>query len=205
MNFLAHAYLSFRQEPILIGQMISDFVKGKKQYDFPLPIQHGIKLHRAIDDFTDTHASTHEAKQYFRADYRLYAGAFMDVAYDHFLANDSNIFPTEETLMHTALHTYKTLQENHVFLPDNFLRVLPYMQQQNWLFNYRSMDGIEKGFAGLVRRSNYLTDAKPAIFILENNYVALQNCYKIFFPELKKMVENWNHALKLKIITDEFK
>ncbi|MFY7899136.1 MAG: ACP phosphodiesterase, partial [Chitinophagaceae bacterium] len=32
MNFLAHAYLSFQQPSLLIGNMISDFVKGKKQY-----------------------------------------------------------------------------------------------------------------------------------------------------------------------------
>ena len=30
MNYLAHAYLSFGNEPVLIGNMISDFVKGNK-------------------------------------------------------------------------------------------------------------------------------------------------------------------------------
>jgi acyl carrier protein phosphodiesterase len=190
MNFLAHAYLSFRQPNILVGQMISDFVKGKKQYDYPDAIQKGIKLHRAIDDFTDTHAATHEAKQYFKADYRLYAGAFVDVAYDHFLANDTSIFPTPKTLMETALQTYSMLQENYEILPENFQRMLPYMQQQNWLYNYRTIDGMSKSFAGLVRRSKYLTDSNTAVNILEENFKALQNCYQKFFPELMEMVKN---------------
>ena len=30
MNFLAHAYLSFSQPEILVGNMISDFVKASK-------------------------------------------------------------------------------------------------------------------------------------------------------------------------------
>lgn len=30
MNYLAHAYLSFDEPEILVGNMISDFVKGKK-------------------------------------------------------------------------------------------------------------------------------------------------------------------------------
>jgi len=30
MNYLAHAYLSFDHEEILVGNLISDFVKGKK-------------------------------------------------------------------------------------------------------------------------------------------------------------------------------
>jgi len=29
MNFLAHAYLSFYNPPVLVGNMIADFVKGK--------------------------------------------------------------------------------------------------------------------------------------------------------------------------------
>ncbi len=193
MNFLAHAYLSFRQPNILVGQMISDFVKGKKQFDYPEAIQVGIKLHRAIDDFTDSHAATHEAKQYFRADYRLYAGALVDVAYDHFLANDISIFPSAETLMESALHTYATLQSNYTILPENFQRMLPYMQQQNWLYHYRTIDGMSKSFAGLVRRSKYLTDSNTAVAILEHNFEALQKCYQTFFPELLDMVKKNLH------------
>src|SRR4029077_7560850 len=76
MNYLAHAYLSFNQSEILVGNMISDFVKGKRKFDYPSGIQKGIDLHRAIDQFTDQHSATKEAKEFFRPDYRLYAGAF---------------------------------------------------------------------------------------------------------------------------------
>ena len=33
MNYLAHAYLSFNKPDILAGNIISDFVKGKKKFD----------------------------------------------------------------------------------------------------------------------------------------------------------------------------
>ena len=72
--------------------MISDFVKGRKKYDYPQEIQHGILLHREIDNFTDTHPATKTAKEIFRPAYRLYAGSFIDVVYDHFLALDENEF-----------------------------------------------------------------------------------------------------------------
>ena len=84
MNYLAHAYLSFNDPEILVGNMISDFVKGKKKFDYPIRIQSGITLHRMIDTFTDEHPATKEAKEFFRAYYRLYSGAFIDVVYDHF-------------------------------------------------------------------------------------------------------------------------
>ena len=53
MNYLAHAYLSFGDPDILAGNMISDFVKGKKKYEYPDRIQMGITLHRKIDEYTD--------------------------------------------------------------------------------------------------------------------------------------------------------
>ena len=96
MNYLAHAYLSFGNSNILVGNMISDYVKGKTQFDYPPEIQAGIKLHRAIDDFTDTHEATKNVKEIFKKDYRLYAGAFADVVYDYFLANDKNEFADEK-------------------------------------------------------------------------------------------------------------
>ena len=66
MNYLAHAYLSFGHKEVLTGNMISDFVKGKARFQYPEGIQKGIMLHRAIDDFTDTHPATAIAKEIFR-------------------------------------------------------------------------------------------------------------------------------------------
>ncbi len=71
MNFLAHAYLSFGDETILTGNLISDFVKGRAQYHYPPKIQKGIRLHRAIDTFTDAHPATKEAMNFFKTPYRL--------------------------------------------------------------------------------------------------------------------------------------
>ena len=105
MNYLAHAYFSFNHPEILAGNMISDFVKGKKKYDFPPGIQKGIALHREIDAFTDIHEATKMAKEIFRPHYRLYSGAFIDVVYDYFLANDKTVF-TDSSLLNFSLTTY---------------------------------------------------------------------------------------------------
>ncbi len=65
MNYLAHAYLSFNQPEIFLGNMISDFVKGKTKFGYPPGIQNGIALHRAIDEFTDAHPATKKAAAFF--------------------------------------------------------------------------------------------------------------------------------------------
>ena len=184
MNFLAHARLSFDDPAILTGNLISDFVKGKKQYDYPRAIRDGISLHRAIDGFTDTHDSTARAKSFFRPAYRLYSGALADVVYDHFLACDPNEFP-DDSLAGFAARTYSQLAANEEFFPEKFGRIFPHMRTQNWLLNYRSKEGIFSSFAGLSRRAAAMPGPEAAFAIFETHYRELQECYTRFFPALK--------------------
>ena len=185
MNLLAHAYLSFDDPDILAGNMINDYVKGKKKFDYPTGIQAGMTLHRAIDHFTDNHPATQAAKQFFRPQYRLYSGAFVDVLYDHFLANDKEQFANETVLENFCTQTYLQLQNNLHLLPAKFQQLFPYMQSQNWLFNYRLNLGIKKGFGGLVKRAAYLSESAIAYSIFEEEYQQFQLCYNNFFPDLK--------------------
>lgn len=190
MNYLAHAYLSFQLPEILVGNMISDYIKGKKQFEYPLPIQKGIKLHRAIDQFTDTHEATQQLKLFFRPQYRLYAGAFADVVYDHFLANDNAAFSSETELKEFTNTTYGILEANTSFFPAPFQKMFPYMKEYDWLYNYRYKWAIEKSFNGLVRRAAYLTESKIAFEVFNEHYEAMQVCYTNFFPSLKKYTEH---------------
>lgn len=185
MNYLAHAYLSFRQPGILVGNMVSDFIKGKKKFDYPAEVQKGIQLHRAIDTFTDDHAVTKEAKQIFRPFVGLYAGAFIDVVYDHFLAKDENEFPAN-SLAVFAEETYTTLNNYTDLLPERFRLMLPYMTRQNWLLNYATTSGAEKSFAGVARRAAYLTSSEAVFEAFQLNYNSLQQYYNAFFPGVKE-------------------
>jgi acyl carrier protein phosphodiesterase len=207
VNYLAHAYLSFGIPEIAVGNLISDFVKGKKKFDYPGRIQAGISLHRSIDTFTDTHPITRIAKSYFRADYGLYAGPLTDVAYDHFLANDPVAFspagmgtvrgqanPGEGVelgaeagagLAAFAQKTYDQLAAWESVFPERFARLFPYMRSQNWLYHYRWKEGIFNSFAGLSRRAAYMPGPEQACRLFETHYRELEACYNEFFPLLK--------------------
>lgn len=191
MNLLAHAWLSFNQPEILVGNMISDYVKGKSKDAYPAEIQRGIMLHRAIDTFTDQHPVTIQAKQFFKPQYRLYAGAFIDVVYDHFLANDPYEFKDAAALEMFAQSAYSMLQQQQNWLQPKFFQMLPSMISQNWLYHYRFKEGIEKGFGGLVRRAAYLHESTIAYAIFQQEYDHLQSYYNQFFPELKQYAQEW--------------
>jgi acyl carrier protein phosphodiesterase len=184
VNFLAHAYLSFNYPEILAGNLISDFVKGKKKFDYSPGIQKGIQLHRMIDEYTDKHPVTGWAKQFFKTPYGLYAGAFIDIVYDHFLASDIHVFTDPHQLSTFAENTYRQVLMMEDQLPQRFRRVFYYMRTQDWLSHYRLREGIRNSFAGLVSRAAYLEDYTSAYIAFDKHYEDLKKAYEAFFPEL---------------------
>ncbi len=185
MNYLAHAYLSFNDPQILAGNLISDFVKGKKQFDYSSKILNGIKLHRAIDNFTDSHPAIKEMKKPFVKHYRLYAGAFADIVCDYFLANDRKEFHSEEDLTTFCNHTYHQLDLQFDSLPLNFQQIFVYMKEYNWLNNYQFDWAIQRSFTGMGKRAKYMGETDTAFSIFENNKEIMNSCYNEFFPLLK--------------------
>lgn len=184
MNYLGHAVFSFGHTDVLVGNAIADFVKGKSLYTYPDGIQAGIQLHRAIDSYTDAHPAVKEAALLFKKDYRLYSAVFTDVLWDYFLANDENFF-TEESLLQFSLNVYHILQQQQQYLPPKFAAIFPYMQQHNWLYNYRTHSGMAKSFGGLVHRSAYMYDAAPAFQTFVQHEVYLAQLYRQFIPDVK--------------------
>ena len=189
MNFLAHSYLSFSEEQ-LVGNMIADFVKNRDVARLPESIQKGIKLHRAIDTFTDAHPLIHEAKAPFRPLVRLYSGAFVDVAFDYFLANDTTENSQCEWQEHSQ-RVYAVLRRYEEFLPEVFKKVLDKMQQDDWLYNYRNEWGIEYSFRNVVNKAQFLDKTINVFLAFLANKDFLREKYEIFFPEIKSFAQDF--------------
>jgi acyl carrier protein phosphodiesterase len=187
MNYLGHAFLSFGDRDILTGNMIGDHVKGKIVLDtFPEGIKKGIMLHRKIDGMADAHPATLRAKLLFRADYGLYAGAIMDTLYDHYLANDPKYFANEQALLDFSRQVYSELGENEQYMPEKFRTYFPYMKEHNWLYNYRTLKGMEKSLGGVQRRALHMPPADKAYEIFVGHYYHLNQCYYEFIDDVIK-------------------
>lgn len=189
MNFLAHAYLSFNNPDVLTGNMISDFVKGSHINDYSGEVLAGIHLHRSIDEFTDTHPVTKLAKAFFKDDYRLYASPIVDVIYDYFVANDRENFANTSELLHFSKSVYDDLNVNWHLLPERFRKIFPYMQSENWLYNYRTEEGIRNSLIGLHRRAKYMPPSDRAFEIFLKHTTEIAEIYHTYFTLLKKHAE----------------
>ncbi|MFV0419496.1 MAG: ACP phosphodiesterase [Dysgonomonas sp.] len=189
MNFLAHAYLSFGNPDILVGNMIADFVKGKQIELYPESIQQGILLHREIDAFTDSHPVTLKATEAFRASTGKYAGAFLDVAYDYFVAHDKENIPTNGWMAFAEM-SYKQIEQRLDYLPDKFRSMFMYMLSENWLYNYRHEWMIQRSMERLLNRASFLSDDTPVFAAFKHNQEEIGASYRVFFPELKAFVQD---------------
>lgn len=183
MNFLAHALMSFHDPDLLAGNMMADFIRGKQMQVFSPAVQQGIRLHRAIDEYTDHHPETRRASSYLRAACGRYAGVFMDVVYDHFLARDPRYF-TPRKLADFSQEIYHSLAGYEPVFPERFRRVFHYMRSQDWLTGYRDTDHIASAFAGIYRRATYLEPSDGALLALEEHYEALDRSAAAFLPEV---------------------
>ena len=190
MNFLAHIYLSFDHEDLMIGNFIGDFVKGNQFEEYEFEMMKGIMLHRAIDEYTDIHAIVQESKQRLRAKYRHYSGVIVDVYYDHFLAAnwaDYHSTPLEKFTM----QTYKTIMNHLSQLPHGAQYMLPYMINNNWLLNYGKLEGINRALTGMSRRTKFHSKMEEAIGDLREHYNEFESEFRAFFDELILFSKDW--------------
>lgn len=190
MNFLSHLYLSGNSDPILIGNFIGDFVKGKQMEAYPAIIAKGIKLHREIDFFTDNHEVVSKSKDKFRKKNGHYSGVVVDVFYDHFLAANWKSY-SSLPLEQFAQNTYATLKKNQALLPEKARFMLPYMIRDNWLVSYSYIEGVDRACKGIARRTKFKSNMESAVVLLKQHYLELNEEFDLFFPALINHCKNY--------------
>ena len=194
MNFLAHIYLSGTDKELIIGNFIADSLKGKSYLKYPVGIQRGVVLHRAIDFYTDTHPTVRKSISRLYGTYGHYSGIIVDIIYDHFLASHW------EKFSHVALDVfvsgfYELLQSHYPVLPKPVQQFLPYMIKDNWLLSYATLEGIGRILYQMNERTKRRSKMNFAIVELEEHYEDFETEFLSFFEELQIFVQAKTESL----------
>lgn len=193
MNYLAHLYLSGNNEKIIVGNFIGDFVKGRQWEKYNPEIARGILLHRQIDTFTDKHHKINESKQYFKPGFGRYSGIIIDFLFDHYLAKNWGDY-SDISLRQFSEKAHSVLVKNFLRLPGQVQQFLPFLIKNRRLESYAKIDGILES-VGIMSKYSTLP-SRPEILkeIWMNNYLALEENFTAFIPELigfsKEFLEN---------------
>lgn len=188
MNYLAHAFLSDKNEESIIGNLLGDFVKGKPDIYYKGEILKWIKIHRKIDSFTDKHLIFRSSKRLISHKRRRFSGIIIDICFDHFLAKNWLEFSNEELPVFVS-RVYSILDHNKAILPDRLKNILPRLISEDWIHSYQSLDGVGITLNRISKRfkkDNSLTDSVDEIV---ENYSELESNFFSFFPELISFVK----------------
>lgn len=187
LNFLAHQYLSFDSKPVMVGNFIADTVKGAVPEAYPKGIKLGINVHRAIDEYTDSHPIVLETRKLLYPNFGKYAAVVQDVYYDHFLAIHWDDY-RDDLLRDFVQQVYTTLNANKEIMNSKALRILHYMELHDWLTNYSNTQGIDRALKGLSHRASFPSNMENGIPPLLDNFEAIDQHFTSFFPELEKEI-----------------
>ena len=188
MNFLAHAYLSFGQEEILVGNFIADFVRGKELENYPKKVQLGIRLHRAIDTYTDSHPLVKQVQSFLIPRFGHYSRVISDVFFDYFLAKNWKNY-SDTPLEQFSLDSYRTLSTSPIEFPEAFRRMFHWMQAQNWLYAYREEAGIQAALDGLSRRARFDSKMNESTQVLWEKEEEIEALFFVFFQDLETFAQ----------------
>jgi acyl carrier protein phosphodiesterase len=187
MNFLAHIFLSGDNDLIKIGNFMADGIHGKPD-QFPTDVQKGIKLHRAIDSYTDSHPIFRQGTKRLHSRYHHYAGVIMDIYYDHFLAKNWANYH-KQPLEDYTLAFYKSLEDNYDILTEKTKGLMPYMIQYNWLASYATTEGIGRILTQMDNRTKNKSGMRTSIDELLRFYDEYDAEFTAFFEEMRAYVK----------------
>jgi len=187
MNYLAHALLSGSDPELLLGNSLGDFFKGNVDKingpEMTEKFRTGIRLHRAIDTFTDQHPVVRRSKRLLSAEYGIRSGVIVDLFYDHCLTQQWNQFSTVSLQAFTTQY-YSFLSENFYRIPLPAQPMFVAMIRHDWLNGYSGVEAIERALGGLAYRVPAVAGIQTAGKYLRQNRQEFMNDFFEFFPEL---------------------
>jgi acyl carrier protein phosphodiesterase len=169
MNYLGHLILSGSDEKILLGNFLGDHVSNKMLYLYDASILKGIKLHREIDLFTDSHPISRDLRAMLFDQYRHRSRVILDLFYDHFLA--ANFLDYQSvSLPDYVIKVSDILQKQLHLMPKSAKHYFMAMRKYGWLEGYASIDVIRLVLNQMSKRKD-MDPMGPSVKVLEKHYL----------------------------------
>jgi len=184
VNFLAHFQLAWPDEGLIAGGLEGDFYKGLLRGELPSDLERGIKLHRAIDAYTDGHPLIAQLRRELPPGLRRYAGILIDLCFDHYLSLHWSRFSTVR-LADFSTEVYRILDKHEGGLTAGARTMAARLIEHDVLNLYLEWDTVPAAAARIgerFRRHNPFLDLSrelsPAKELLEHTFLD-------FYPQLQ--------------------
>lgn len=189
MNYLAHCYLSCSDEDLLLGNIMTDFLRKSEEPNYQGRVLDGIHLHREIDQFTDNHPASLDLRNILRPRHDKYASVVVDLIWDRLLCLNWKHF-SGQSIRDFVDPLYGVLRRRKEELPKKFNARLDKMIESDFLLAYATEENMLKSLTWMDKRVNFPSNFKSAILDLQENEEHIQKLFMQFFPELITKVDS---------------
>ncbi|PNH93353.1 acyl carrier protein phosphodiesterase [Vibrio diazotrophicus] len=184
MNYLAHLHIAEASDSNLLGNLLGDFVKGNPSEQFSEDIVQGIRLHRWVDAYTDSHEVMILAKALFPATTRRFSPIALDMFWDHCLAKHWQRFHSQ-SLRQFVLDAERKVKIDHSSsLPERYMMVSDKMWQGRWLESYADFENIHFALQRMSLRRERMKLLAECYVSLEDSYQELESLFFSLYPQV---------------------
>ncbi|MEM1153189.1 MAG: ACP phosphodiesterase [Pseudomonadota bacterium] len=194
MNFLAHFQLAWPDEGLLLGALEGDYHKGLVGPGLSADMARGVRLHRAIDAYTDSHNVVASLRTELPVALRRYAGILIDLSFDHYLSKHwAHYCDLPLTQFNTSV--YRILQERQHEFSEGARTMSTRLIEYDILGCYGEWDSVPASAARVgqrLRRGNPFLDIDSQLAPVRP---ALESAFTEFYPQLRQFVEDKRDSL----------
>lgn len=174
----------------MYANLQGDYVKGKDYTAYPEKVQEGIRLHRTIDHYIDTHPVVLELLHRLYPSLPKISGIAVDLYFDHLLAREWKHF--SKTPLNEFVNQFYTHQPSfsESFSPE-FQFMLDKMKEFDWLNNYQYLEGLRRSSTGLSRRISFENNLNEATEVFLKQQAFIEQAFHNFMQEAIPFFENY--------------
>jgi acyl carrier protein phosphodiesterase len=189
MNFLAHLHLARGDDELMLGALLGDFVRGRRElWKWPAGVRNGIRLHRKIDRFTDHSPHVKSLQTRFDKPFRRYSGIIIDLAFDHELACNWDVYA--QGSLHDFDREVRAVLAIHAdALPERLIRFMAYADRRGLFEAYRNEDEMLFSLAGIGTRLKRENPLNRVSEVWPDVRTAVTESFAVFYPEVQSRVE----------------
>ena len=189
MNYLVHFLLAGDDDELRLGNLLGDLVKGRVErfahHGATERLRTGIRMHRAIDAFSDSHPAVRRSKALLAPQYGRLSGVIVDMFYDHVLARRWTEHHPRPLPDYTG-DLYRTLRRNRHRLPPAAHPLIDAMIRWDWLGAYASPRGIAHALEGMARRRPVAAGIASAGGMLADRFERFSADFDEFLPDVRR-------------------
>lgn len=163
-----------------IGNLMGDFVHGPV-IGFPANVASGIRLHRAVDAFTDSHSMVARSRRLVAGRFRHHSRIIVDILYDHLLIDNWHLYETRP-LDEFAEEIYGLLRERRESLSGPLHEAIPHLIRNRWLTRNRDLQGVERTLRFLSTRMKRPIRMEGAVREFVDHEGEFRHHFNRFFP-----------------------